>query len=82
MEDDGDGIFGGDFGLDSDEETKVEDREKRTFQSDEDFLAQKRSWTPKTETKEVPLTDPLPFFPTLPPFAVSCASFSCVLIGD
>jgi hypothetical protein len=67
MEDDGEGIFGGDFGLDSDEETKVEDREKRTFQSEEDFQAQKRSWTPKIETKEVPLPPPLHSAPTLSP---------------
>lgn len=50
---DGDAVFGADFGLDSDEETKVEEREKRTYQSEADFLAQKRSWTPKVETKEV-----------------------------
>jgi hypothetical protein len=69
MEDDGDGIFGGDFGLDSDEETKVEDREKRTFQSEEDFLAQKRSWTPKIETKEVLHRFPTFYSPTFPSFS-------------
>ena len=53
MADDGDGIFGAEFCLDSDEETKVEEKEKRTFQSEEDFLQQKRDWKPKMETKEV-----------------------------
>lgn len=52
-DDDGDGIFGAEFGLDSDEETKIEEKEKRTFQSEEDFLQQKRDWKPKMETKEV-----------------------------
>ena len=52
-DDDGDGIFGAEFGLDSDEETKVEEKEKRTFQSEEDFLQQKRDWKPKIETREV-----------------------------
>ena len=53
IDDDGDGIFGAEFGLDSDEETKVEEKEKRTFQSEEDFLQQKRDWQPKIETRKV-----------------------------
>jgi hypothetical protein len=53
--DDADGVFGADFGLDSDEEEKSakEEKEKRTFQSEEDFLQQKREWIPKVETKQV-----------------------------
>jgi hypothetical protein len=52
-DDDVDGVFGADFGIDSDEETKVEEKENRTFQSEKDFLQQKRDWKPKIETKEV-----------------------------
>lgn len=52
-DDDGDGVFGAEFGLDSDEETKVEEKEKRTFQSEEDFRQQQRDWKPKLETREV-----------------------------
>jgi hypothetical protein len=49
------GVFAGaDFGLDSDEEkTKEEEREKRTFQSEKEFLQQKETWNAKVETKEV-----------------------------
>jgi len=65
--DDGETVFGADFGLDSDEETKTDEKVKRTFQSEQDFLAQKRSWTPKIENKEVitPAHNPppLPQFP-------------------
>ena len=51
---DGDGIFGGDLGFDSDaEKEKEEVREKRTRQTEEDFQRQKREWTPKVETREV-----------------------------
>ena len=48
-------IFAGaDFGLDSDEEkTKEQEREKRTFQSEKDFLQQKQNWNAKVETREV-----------------------------
>jgi hypothetical protein len=57
MTDDGtDGVFGAEFGLDSDEEEKTvrkEEKEKRTFQSEQDFLQQKRDWIPKVETREV-----------------------------
>ena len=55
-EDDLNGIFGADFGFDSDdgeEKEKEEIKEKRTFQSEEDFLRQKREWTPKVENREV-----------------------------
>ena len=53
-DEDGDGIFGGDFGFDSDaEKEKEEEREKRTVQTEEDFQRQKREWTPKVETREV-----------------------------
>ena len=53
---------GADFGLDSDEEkTKVEEREKRTFQSEKDFLHQKQNWNAKVETREVISTCPLSF---------------------
>ena len=52
------GVFGAEFGVDSDEEEektlKEEEREKRTFQSEEDFLQQKREFLPKVETREVP----------------------------
>ena len=52
-----DRVFGAEFEFDSDEEkVKEEEREKRTFQSEEDFLRQKQSWTPKVETREVPRT--------------------------
>jgi hypothetical protein len=49
-------VFGADFGLDSDDDDKTlkaNEREKRMFQSEEDFLQQKKSWTPKVETREV-----------------------------
>jgi hypothetical protein len=48
-------VFGADFGIDSDDdaELKEEERGKRTFQSEEDFLQQKQSWTPKVETRQV-----------------------------
>jgi len=56
MEDvDVNGVFGADFGMDSDDEEKTvkeEEREKRTFQSEEDFLQQKREFVPKVETRE------------------------------
>jgi len=51
------GVFGAEFGVDSDEEEektlKEEEREKRTFQSEEDFLQQKRDFVPKVETRDV-----------------------------
>ena len=51
------GVFGAEFGVDSDEEEektlKEEEREKRTFQSEQDFLQQKRDFVPKVETREV-----------------------------
>jgi hypothetical protein len=50
-------VFTADFGLDSDEEkniqVKEEEREKRTFQSEKEFLEQKQSWAAKVETREV-----------------------------
>jgi hypothetical protein len=52
------GVFGAEFGVDTDEEEektlKEEEREKRTFQSEQDFLQQKREFVPKVETREVP----------------------------
>ena len=52
------GVFGAEFCVDSDEEEdktlKEEEREKRTFQSEENFLQQKREFVPKVETREVP----------------------------
>jgi hypothetical protein len=61
--DEGQDVFAGaDFGLDSDEEkTKGEEREKRTFQSEKDFLHQKQNWNAKVETREVISTCPLSF---------------------
>ena len=57
MEGDVNAIFGASFGLDSDDEgekaLKKEEREKRTFQSEEDFLQQKAGFVPKIETREV-----------------------------
>jgi len=56
-DDDLNGVFGAEFGVDSDEEEektlKEEEREKRTFQTEEDFLQQKREFVPKVETREV-----------------------------
>jgi len=51
---DGDTIFGADFDFSSEEESSsLPDREARTFQSEDDFLRQKSSWTPKIENREV-----------------------------
>ena len=57
MEDDVNTVFGAAFGADSDDEgektLKKEEREKRTFQSEEDFLQQKKEFVPKVETRDV-----------------------------
>lgn len=45
-------IFGENFGIDSDAEEE-EDKEKRTQQTEEEFLRQKRGWVPKLENREV-----------------------------
>lgn len=47
------GLFGAEFELDSDDGGKDDDREKRTFQSEEEFLQQKKEWVPKVENREV-----------------------------
>ena len=73
---DGETVFGADFGFDSDDETKAEEKLKRTFQSEHDFLAEKRSWTPKIENKEV--LNPRP--PPIPPPSVSTFCF-CFLLS-
>jgi len=73
--DDDETVFGTDFGLDSDEETKADEKLKRTFQSEQDFLVQKRSWTPKLENKEV-------IHPAYPPFPLPLSPllFSLLLL--
>ena len=51
-------IFSADFGLDSSDEEKTiqeSQEQKRTFQSEDDFLRQRKNWTPKLETREVRL---------------------------
>jgi hypothetical protein len=44
-------LFGAEFAFDSEEEENT--KEKRTAQSEDDFLRQKNEWTPKVERKEV-----------------------------
>jgi hypothetical protein len=48
---DDDGLLGAEFGFESDEEEDI--KEKRTVQSEDDFLKQKSEWTPKVERREV-----------------------------
>jgi len=48
-----DAPFGADFAFDSDEEDNS--KERRTLQSEDDFVRQKSEWRPKLERKEVKL---------------------------
>jgi hypothetical protein len=49
--------FGGLFSIDIDSDACVQEYEKvpRDFQSEEDFLQQRKAWTPKNEVGEVGL---------------------------
>jgi hypothetical protein len=50
---DGDTIFSANFDFSSDDEAVEKDKDSRTFQSQEDFLRQKASWSPKIENRKV-----------------------------
>jgi len=51
---DGETIFGANFDFSSEDEAETS-KDSRTFQSQEDFLRQKASWTPKRENRHVSL---------------------------